>query len=58
MKPWKVSAQDIVVTDPLLIAPVRDVTDMVVIQTAIIGDEDVLCTKEVDGLQLLRRLRS
>ncbi len=42
------AASDIVRTDPLLITPVRDVNDMIVMQTAIIGDTDVLYTKDED----------
>ena len=41
-------ASEIVRTDPLLITPVRDVNDTIVMQTAIIGDADVLCTKDND----------
>lgn len=42
------AASEIVRTDPLLITPVRDVNDTIVMQTAIIGDAEVLCTKDED----------
>lgn len=42
------SASEMVRTDPLLITPVRDINDTAVMQTAIIGDADVLCTKDQD----------
>lgn len=41
-------AAEIVVLDPLLIAPVRDVNDMMVVQTAVIGEADFLCTTDQD----------
>ena len=41
-------ASDVVRLDPMLIAPIRDVHDMPVMQTAIIGEADVLCTKDQD----------
>jgi putative PIN family toxin of toxin-antitoxin system len=41
-------AAEIVAPDPLLITPIRDVNDTVVLQTAIIGEADVLCTKDRD----------
>lgn len=42
------AASEIVRTDPLFITPIRDVNDMIVMQTAIIGDAEVLCTKDED----------
>ena len=42
------SASEMVRTDPLLITPVRDINDAIVMQTAIIGDADMLCTKDQD----------
>jgi putative PIN family toxin of toxin-antitoxin system len=45
---------EIIVPDPLLITPIRDVNDTVVIQTAILGDADVLCTKDRDFSSLRR----
>lgn len=42
------SASSLTRVDPLLITPVRDINDTVVMQTAIIGDADVLCTKDQD----------
>ena len=34
--------------DPLVIAPIRDVNDIIVMQTAIIGEADILCTNDED----------
>ena len=39
---------DIVILNPLVTAPIRDVNDVVVMQTAIIGEADILCTKDED----------
>jgi len=39
---------EIVTLDPLLIVPIRDVNDIIVMQTAIIGEADILCTKGED----------
>jgi putative PIN family toxin of toxin-antitoxin system len=39
---------EIVVLSPLLITPIRDVNDVIVMQTAIIGEADVLCTNDHD----------
>ena len=41
-------ATEIILTNPLLITPIRDVNDTVVIQTAIIGEADVICTRDQD----------
>ena len=41
-------AAEIVRTNPLLITPIRDVNDTVVMQTAIIGEAHVLCTRDQD----------
>jgi uncharacterized protein len=41
-------ASEIVPPNPLLVAPIRDVNDTVVMQTAVIGEADVLCTKDRD----------
>lgn len=38
----------IVTLNPLLIVPTRDVNDIIVLQTAIIGEADVLCTSDED----------
>ena len=35
---------EIVTLDPLVIAPIRDVNDIIVMQTAIIGEAHILCT--------------
>ncbi len=34
--------------NPLLVTPIRDVNDAVVMQTAVIGEADVLCSKDRD----------
>ena len=39
---------EIVTLDPLVIAPIRDVNDIIVMQTAIIGEAEILCTKDED----------
>ena len=31
-----------------MVAPIRDVNDVIVMQTAIIGEADILCTKDED----------
>jgi putative PIN family toxin of toxin-antitoxin system len=41
-------SSEIVTLDPLVTAPIRDVNDIVVMQTAIIGEADILCTKDDD----------
>ncbi len=41
-------SSEIVALNPLVIAPIRDVNDVIVMQTAIIGEADVLCTKDDD----------
>ena len=38
----------IVFLNPLVTAPIRDVNDIIVMQTAIIGEADILCTKDDD----------
>jgi predicted nucleic acid-binding protein len=39
---------DVVTLNPLLRIPIRDVNDVVVVQTALIGGADVICTKDED----------
>jgi uncharacterized protein len=41
-------SSEIVDLNPLVIAPIRDVNDIIVMQTAIIGEADILCTKDDD----------
>ena len=41
-------AAEIVVPNPLMVTPIRDVNDTVVMQTAVIGEADILCTKDGD----------
>ena len=46
---------ELVTLNPLLSIPIRNVKDIVVVQTALIGEADVICTK--DDLHKGRRLR-
>ena len=51
---------DVVLPDPLLFTPVRDINDIIVLQTAIVGGADVLCTRDRDffeppAIQFLHR---
>jgi putative PIN family toxin of toxin-antitoxin system len=39
---------EIVPLNPLLTAPIRDVNDLIVVQTAIIGEADIICTNDED----------
>jgi putative PIN family toxin of toxin-antitoxin system len=41
-------SSEIVILDPLVTAPIRDVNDVIVMQTAIIGEADILCTRDED----------
>jgi putative PIN family toxin of toxin-antitoxin system len=41
-------SSEIVPLNPLVTAPIRDVNDIIVMQTAIIGEADVLCTNDDD----------
>jgi putative PIN family toxin of toxin-antitoxin system len=55
------NCSEIVPLSPLVLAPIRDVNDIAVMQTAIIGDVDVLCTRDQDFFEnpageYLRRL--
>ena len=45
-------AAEIVVPNPLLVTPIRDVNDAVVMQTAVIGAADILCSKDRDFFEL------
>jgi len=42
---------EIVTLNPLLTAPIRDVNDLIVVQTAIIGEADIICTKDEDSFE-------
>jgi len=44
-------SSEIVTLDPLVTAPIRDVNDIIVMQTAIIGEADILCTKDEDSFE-------
>lgn len=39
---------EIVTLDPTLIVPIRDANDILVAQTAVLGEADILCTKDKD----------
>jgi putative PIN family toxin of toxin-antitoxin system len=41
-------SSEMVILNPLITAPIRDVNDVIVMQTAIIGEADILCTKDED----------
>ena len=41
-------SSEIVTLDPLVSAPIRDVNDIIVMQTAIIGEAEILCTTDED----------
>ena len=41
-------SSEIVILDPLVITPIRDANDIIVTQTAIIGEANILCTKDED----------
>jgi putative PIN family toxin of toxin-antitoxin system len=41
-------AAEVVPLNPLLLAPIRDVNDLIVLQTAIIGEAEILCTNDDD----------
>ena len=41
-------SSEIVTLNPLVMAPIRDINDIIVMQTAIIGEVDVLCTTDED----------
>jgi len=52
---------EVVELDPLVVAPIRDVNDIIVMQTAIIGDAEIVCTRDEDFFEdpacaYLRRL--
>ncbi len=44
-------AAEIVPLNPLFTAPIRDVNDIVVSQTAILGETDVICARDRDFFQ-------
>lgn len=45
------SAATMVQLDPVLVVPIRDANDIVVVQTALVGGADVLCTTDQDFYQ-------
>lgn len=44
-------AAELVAPNPLLVTPIRDVNDTLVMQTALIGEADVLCTRDRDIIE-------
>jgi putative PIN family toxin of toxin-antitoxin system len=42
------AAAEIIYPNPLLITPIRDANDTVVMQTAIIGEANIICTRDQD----------
>ena len=42
------NSSELVKLNPIVTAPIRDVNDVIVMQTAIIGEADILCTKDDD----------
>ena len=41
-------AAEIVSLNPFFTAPIRDVNDIIVLQTAIVGEADTICTRDRD----------
>ncbi len=41
-------SSEIVGLNPLVLAPIRDINDVIIMQTAIIGEADALCTNDED----------
>ena len=41
-------SSEIVALNPLVTTPIRDVNDVIVMQTAIIGEANILCTRDED----------
>lgn len=41
-------SSEIVTLNPLVTTPIRDLNDVIVMQTAIIGEADILCTRDED----------
>lgn len=39
---------EVIPPNPLLVTPIRDINDTVVMQTAIMGEADILCTRDQD----------
>ncbi|MGD1102549.1 MAG: putative toxin-antitoxin system toxin component, PIN family [Terriglobia bacterium] len=42
---------EIIPLNPVFTAPIRDVNDLIVLQTAVIGEADVICTTDRDFFQ-------
>jgi len=42
---------EIIPLNPVFTAPIRDVNDLIVLQTAVIGEADVICTRDQDFFQ-------
>ena len=45
---WLRHSAEIIAVNPLTVAPIRDSNDVVVLQTALTGEADVLCTIDRD----------
>jgi putative PIN family toxin of toxin-antitoxin system len=45
---WLRHSAEIIAVNPLTAAPIRDSNDVVILQTALIGEADVLCTVDRD----------
>jgi len=45
---WLRESADIVLLNPFTIAPIRDAQDVIVLQTALAGEADILCTMDRD----------
>jgi putative PIN family toxin of toxin-antitoxin system len=41
-------SSEIIALDPLVVAPICDANDVIVMQTAIVGEAEVLCTRDDD----------
>jgi uncharacterized protein len=41
-------SSEVVKLNPFVTAPIRDINDLIVMQTAIIGEADILCTRDDD----------
>lgn len=46
-------AAEIVPLSPVFTAPIRDINDLIVLQTAVIGEADVICTTDRDFFEAL-----
>ena len=42
---------ELIPLNPVFTAPIRDVNDLIVLQTAVVGEADVICTTDQDFFQ-------